>query len=96
MFEQPNLGFDPTIAGIAPKAIGPQHSMARDKDRDRIAPAGLPDRLCGYTQLRRQIAIGPRLAKGNRGHGRTHTALKLRTGQTDRQGEVLPFPCEIL
>lgn len=75
--KQPNLGLDSTIAGIPTQPIGPQHPVARNEDRNRIAPARLPNRLRGNAQLCRQISISPRFPKWDRRHGSTDRALEI-------------------
>lgn len=93
--KQPNFGLDPTIAGIPTQPIGPQHPVTRDEDCNRIAPASLPNRLRRNAQLSCQISISPGFPKWDRRHRRANGPLKFGTGQPDRNGKILLFPCEI-
>src|SRR5579862_2378955 len=61
--QQLALGLDTAIAAIAAQfAIGADDAVAGEKDRQRIAPASMPDNARTELQLVREGAIRARLA----------------------------------
>lgn len=69
MPEQRHLRLDPAGGREAAKPAGTKHPVTGYEDRDRIRPAGLPDRLGGRAQSFGQIAVGAGFPQRDRGHG---------------------------
>ena len=81
------LGLEAAGARVAGHgAVGADHSVARDDDRDGIAPAGAADGAGRRADGRRDVAVGPERAVGNPGHGPADGPLELGAG--GRQGEI--------
>ena len=95
MAQKRHLGLDAPRRGKAAQRPGAQHPVAGDQDRDRVRPAGLTHRLRRRTDRPGDVAIGPRLAERNAGHGAAHPFVQA-LAPIQRQIEDLPFPRKVL
>jgi hypothetical protein len=66
VFQQPAFYFEPS-AKSDQRSIGTDHSMARNNDRDRIAPEGDTDSASasGRTNSTGQVRVGTGLSEGD-------------------------------
>ena len=65
------------------------HPVARNDDRNGVAPAGGADGAGGRADGRRDVAVGPERAVGNSRHGPADGLLEFRARR--RQGEIEGF-----
>src|SRR5688500_13685013 len=72
----------------AANAVGSNHAVAGNDDRQPVVAAGLADGARIGAELARQLAVGARAAARDRAHGVPHPALQRRALDQQRQVEA--------
>jgi len=87
MAEQPSLGVCPGREA-GERAVGPDHAMAGDDDRNRIAPVGRADRagLAGVAEAPGLLAVADRLSVRDLPEHPPHSLLERRAAWIE--GEI--------
>src|SRR3954447_19517216 len=95
VFEQCALGVEP--AGVArQRAVGADHAVAGDDDRDLVAAVGPADGAGDAAELARDVAVGARLAVGDPAQRVPDLELERRAVLGERQREVRALAGEVL
>src|SRR6516165_6232893 len=78
--------------------VGTDHPMAGGDDRDRVSPAGGPDRTCRArpSDLGRNLPVAPRLAVGNGQQRLPNPLLERCPSEVEGEREGPPLSFEIL
>src|SRR5690606_34359782 len=86
-------------AGVAGEgAVGADHPVAREHDRDRVAAAGQPDRArrgVGPPQPSDELAVRRGLAVPDPAQLLTHPAMEVAPRGGERELELLQVPVEV-
>src|SRR4051795_11999255 len=89
--------LDGQAAGVArQRAVAADHAVARDDDRDLIAPVGPPDRPGARAELARELPVGRRLAVGNVPQARPDGLFERRALLSQRELEGGARTAEVL
>src|SRR3954454_9836926 len=95
VFEQGPLGVQP--AGVArQRAVGADHAVAGDDDRDLVAAVGPPDGPGRAAELGRELPVGPRDAVGDRPQLGPHRELERGAALRERELERGALAREVL
>ena len=93
MLEQRALGVE--AAGVArERAVGADHAVAGDDDRDLVAAVGAADRAGDAADLARELAVGARLAVRDLAQLGPDVELERRAVLGEREVELVRSPAK--